>query len=60
LVSSGRRRHGVLELKSVERLEPVHQFQLLTYLRLSGRWMGLLVNFDTDLIEHRLRRMLNG
>jgi hypothetical protein len=50
----------IVELKSVERLEPVHQFQLLTYLRLSGRWMGLLVNFDTDLIEHGLRRMLNG
>src|SRR5207302_1057440 len=37
----------IVELKSVERLELVHQFQLLTYLRLSGRWIGL-------------RGMLNG
>ena len=41
----------IVELKSVERLEPVHQLQLLTYLRLSGRWLGLLVNFNTDLLK---------
>jgi GxxExxY protein len=50
----------MVELKSVERLELVHQLQLLTYLRLSGRWMGLLLNFNTDRIENGLRRMLNG
>jgi len=50
----------IVELKSVERLEPVHELQLLTYLRLSGRWMGLLINFNSVLIKHGLRRMLNG
>jgi GxxExxY protein len=50
----------VVELKSVERLEPVHQLQLLTYLRLSQRWMGLLINFNAALIKHGLHRMLNG
>jgi GxxExxY protein len=50
----------IVELKSVERLELVHQLQLLTYLRLSGRWMGLLLNFNTDRIKNGLRRMLNG
>ena len=50
----------VVELKSVERLEAVHHLQLLTYLRLSGRWMGLLLNFNTDRIKHGLRRLLNG
>jgi GxxExxY protein len=50
----------IVELKSVERLEPVHELQLLTYLRLSGRWMGLLVNFNSVLIKRGLRRMLNG
>ena len=50
----------IVELKSVERWEPVHQLQLLTYLRLSGRWRGLLVNFNTNLIKHGIRRMLNG
>ena len=49
----------IVELKSVERLEAVHKLQLLTYLRLSGRWMGLLVNFNTNLIKNGLRRMLN-
>jgi GxxExxY protein len=49
-----------VELKSVEQLEPIHRFQLLTHLRLSGRWLGLLLNFNTDRIKHGLRRMLNG
>ena len=50
----------VVELKSVERLEPVHQLQLLTYLRLSGRWLGLLINFNPHRVKDGLRRMLNG
>ena len=50
----------VVELKSVETLERIHDSQLLTYLRLSGRWLGLLVNFNTDRLKHGLRRMLNG
>jgi GxxExxY protein len=50
----------IVELKSVERLEPVHKLQLLTYLRLSGRWLGLLVNFNSVLLKDGLRRMLNG
>ena len=50
----------IVELKSVERLEPVHHLQILTYLRLSNRWLGLLINFNTDLIKHGLRRHLNG
>ena len=49
-----------MELKSVERLEPIHDLQLLTSLRLSGRWMGLLINFNSALLKHGLRRMLNG
>ena len=50
----------IVELKSVERLELVHQLQLLTYLRLSERWMGILVNFNADRVKNGLRRMLNG
>jgi GxxExxY protein len=50
----------VVELKSVERLEAVHHLQLLTYLRLSGRWLGLLLNFNADRLKHGLRRLLNG
>jgi GxxExxY protein len=50
----------ILELKSVERLEPIHQLQLLTYLRLSRRWLGLLLNFNTDRLRKGLRRVVNG
>lgn len=41
----------LLELKSVEKLTPVHEAQLITYLKLSGLKVGLLINFN----EHRLR-----
>ena len=50
----------IVEVKSVEVLEPIHDAQLLTYLRLSQRWLGLLVNFNTTLLKRGLRRMLNG
>jgi GxxExxY protein len=50
----------ILELKSVERLEPIHQAQLLTCLRVSGRWLGLLFNFNTDMLRKGLRRLVNG
>ena len=50
----------VVELKAVQRLEPIHQAQLLTYLRISRRWLGLLLNFNTDSLKSGLRRMLNG
>jgi GxxExxY protein len=50
----------IVELKSVQRLEPVHHLQLLTYLRLSGRWLGLLFNFNAPLLKHGLHRLVNG
>lgn len=50
----------LVELKSVERLEPIHHSQLLTYLRLSDRWLGLLINFNTIWLKHGLRRIVNG
>jgi GxxExxY protein len=50
----------IVELKSVQRLEAVHYLQVLTYLRLSERWLGLLFNFNVALIKHGLRRFLNG
>jgi GxxExxY protein len=50
----------ILELKSVRRLEPIHQAQLLTYLRISGRWLGFLLNFNTARLRNGLKRMVNG
>ena len=45
----------VLELKTVERLLPVHDAQLLAYLKLSGKHVGLLINFNTALLTHGIK-----
>lgn len=50
----------VIELKSVETLLPVHEAQLVTYLKLSGKNLGLLINFNVVLLKHGLRRRING
>lgn len=50
----------IVELKSVEKIIPVHQKQLLTYLRLSGLKLGLLVNFGAPLIKDGITRIING
>ena len=49
----------LLELKSVETLLPIHEAQLLTYLRLSGMRLGLLVNFNVPLLKTGIKRMVN-
>lgn len=50
----------IVELKSVKSLEDVHHKQLLTYLRLSGKHIGILVNFNTDDILNNIHRKING
>ncbi len=50
----------VLEVKAVERLHPVHQAQTLTYLRLSRRPIGLLVNFTTPSLRDGIKRFVLG
>lgn len=50
----------VIELKSVERLQPVHSKQLLTYLRLTGCRLGLLINFGENLLKDGFKRVANG
>ena len=51
----------VVELKSVSALEPVHTAQLLTYLKLGGWQLGLLINFNTKYLgEGSIRRLANG
>ena len=47
----------VVEVKCVDRLLPIHEAQLLTYLRLTGLQTGLLVNFRASVLKHGLRRM---
>ena len=50
----------IIELKSVEKVIPVHKKQLLTYLRLSNMKLGLLVNFGDNLIKNGVTRVING
>jgi GxxExxY protein len=49
----------IVELKASEELLPVHFSQLLTYLRLSERWLGLLLNFNTPKLRDGVRRIVN-
>jgi GxxExxY protein len=49
----------IVELKSVEQLAPVHKKQLLTYLRLSDKRLGLLVNFGAAVIKDGIHRVVN-
>jgi GxxExxY protein len=48
----------VVELKAVEKLEPIHEAQLLTYLRLTGVRVGLLINFNVRLFKQGVRRFV--
>lgn len=50
----------IIELKSVENITEVHHKQLITYLKLSGKKLGLLVNFNCNNIEHSIFRKVNG
>ena len=54
------RRQLLVEIKAVERLLPVHDAQVITYLRLSGLPVALLVNFHTPVIKQALRRFTNS
>lgn len=50
----------IVEVKSVERLADVHKKQVLTYLRLSDKRLGLLINFDAAMLKDNVIRVANG
>jgi GxxExxY protein len=50
----------IIEIKCVDRLSPVHNRQLLTYLRLAGLPLGLLMNFGGETFREGLKRVVNG
>ena len=50
----------IVELKSVEKVIPVHKKQLLTYLRLADKRLGLLINFGSELIRDGISRVVNN
>jgi GxxExxY protein len=49
----------IIEIKSVEALAPVHKRQLLTYLKLTGLRLGLLMNFNVELMKNGIHRVVN-
>ena len=50
----------VVELKAVDQILPIHEAQLLTYLKLGGWPIGLLINFNETLLKHGIRRRVIG
>ena len=50
----------IVELKSVEEVKPVHKKQLLTYLRLTGKTIGLLINFNEAMLKSGITRIINN
>jgi GxxExxY protein len=50
----------IVELKSVEAIDPIHEAQLLSYLKLSGKRLGLLINFNVLHLKDGIRRFING
>jgi GxxExxY protein len=49
----------IVEIKSIDAISPVHRKQLLTYLRLTGKRLGLLINFNVELIKDGITRVVN-
>ena len=50
----------IIELKSVEKLQPVHYAQTLTYLKLSDKKLGLLINFNEKILKNGIHRIVNN
>lgn len=49
----------IVEIKAVDQLAPIHDAQLLSYLRISGKRVGLLINFHTRMLKDGLKRIVN-
>ncbi len=50
----------IVELKTVESLQPIHDAQLLTYLKLKKLWLGLLINFNVPVLKNGIKRLVNN
>ncbi len=50
----------IVEVKAAEKANPIHQVQLLTYLRLTGLRLGLLINFGSRHLKKEITRVING
>ena len=49
----------IVELKACENIEPIHEAQLLTYLKLTGNKVGLLINFNVPVLKDGIKRLVN-
>lgn len=50
----------IVEVKSIDQIMPIHQAQILSYLKLSGCKIGLLINFNVKLLKNGIQRIING
>jgi GxxExxY protein len=50
----------ILDLKSIERFHGIHEAQILTYLRLANRWLGLVINFNMPVLKDGIMRRVRG
>ena len=50
----------IIEIKAVDIIAPVHQAQLLSYLKLANKRLGFLINFNVPLLKNGIRRIING
>ena len=50
----------IVEIKAVDRIQPIHEAQLLTYLRLTSKQLGLLINFNERILKSGVKRVANG
>jgi GxxExxY protein len=50
----------ILELKAIENLMPIHEQQLLSYLKATGHRLGLLINFNVSVLSHGVKRVINS
>jgi GxxExxY protein len=50
----------IVDTKSIEEIAPVHKMQVLTYLKLADKRLGLLINFNVDLIKNGIKRIVNS
>ena len=49
----------IVELKAVESIHPIHEAQVISYLKLSGKKLGLLINFNVNLLKNGIKRLAN-
>jgi GxxExxY protein len=50
----------IVDLKSIERFHPIHEAQILTYLRLTNLWLGLVLNFNVPVLKDGILRRVRG